>query len=318
MVQRWILDQMRHWVDVLGVDGFRIDLAGQIDKQTLLRARRELPHDLIIYGEPWIAPSDPDVRANPAWSWYKADAPITFFQDDARNAFQGSPFDVDDRGWAGGNAGARSAAMAALANDYAEEPLHHERHLLPGHPRQLGARGPLRAAGTTTGWRAWTSRRYASRRGSCSPRPGPVVIHGGTEMLRSKGLAPLEEREVEVAGGPVRFKGRDDTYNLRAPNRFLWDALAPGSAQAAMRDYWRGLSRYAGPSVRGGVPRRQGARRALPLDHPRRPRASSATWSGGASSSWPTTAATTASSASTFPPGHGGRSATASTWISPA
>ena len=36
MVQRWIVDQLRHWVEELGVDGFRIDLAGQVDKQTLL------------------------------------------------------------------------------------------------------------------------------------------------------------------------------------------------------------------------------------------------------------------------------------------
>jgi hypothetical protein len=70
---------------------------------------------------------------------------------------------------------------------------------------------------------------------------GPVVIHGGTEMLRSKGLAPLEEFDRAMGGGTIRFKGRDDTYNLRAPNRFRWDRLAPGSDQAAMRDYWRGL-----------------------------------------------------------------------------
>jgi hypothetical protein len=74
---------------------------------------------------------------------------------------------------------------------------------------------------------------------------GPVVLHGGTEMLRSKGLAPDlgpdEEFVREVTGGPVHFKGRDDTYNLRAPNRFVWEVLAPGSDQAAMRDYWRGL-----------------------------------------------------------------------------
>jgi hypothetical protein len=60
-------------------------------------------------------------------------------------------------------------------------------------------------------------------------------------MLRSKGLAPLEEHEAEVAGGPIQFKGRDDTYNVRAPNRFLWDSLAPGSDPARMRDWWRGL-----------------------------------------------------------------------------
>ena len=240
MVQRWILDQLRHWVDVLGVDGFRIDLAGQIDEQTLRRVRRELPSDLIIYGEPWIAPSDPDVRANPDWAWYKADAPITFFQDDARNAFQGSPFDVNQRGWAGGDGSAREAAMRALANDYAEEPrttsgiayldIHDnwalaDRYALRDHS---GLEGVDLAAVRIAAGLLLTS-------------AGPAVIHGGTEMLRSKGLAPLEEFAVEVAGGPIWFKGRDDTYNLRAPNRFLWDALAPGSAQVSMRDYWRGL-----------------------------------------------------------------------------
>ncbi len=240
MVQRWILDQMRHWVDVLGVDGFRIDLAGQIDKQTLLRVKRELPRDLIIYGEPWIPPSDPDVRANPEWAWYKGDAPITFFQDDARNAFQGSPFDVSDRGWAGGNAGARGAAMAALANAYAEEPLTTRGiSYLDIHDNwALADRYALKDHNGLEGVDVAAVRIAA---GLLLTSAGPVVIHGGTEMLRSKGLAPLDEREVQVDGEPIRFKGRDDTYNLRAPNRFLWDALAPGSAQEAMRDWWRGL-----------------------------------------------------------------------------
>lgn len=242
MVRRWILDQMRHWVDALGVDGFRIDLAGQIDKETLTHVRNELPDDLIVYGEPWIAPSDPDVRAHPAWAWYKADAPITFFQDDARNAFQGSPFDVDDPGWAGGDAGAREAATRALENRYAEEPLATDgisyldihdnwaladRFAVADHDGRKGVR--LEAVRIAAGLLLTSA--------------GPVVIHGGTEMLRSKGLAPLEERVREMGGAPIHFKGRADTYNVRAPNRFVWDDLRPGSAAAAMRDYWRGLVR---------------------------------------------------------------------------
>jgi pullulanase len=240
MVQRWILDQLRHWVEELGVDGFRIDLAGQIDEQTLRWVVRELPEDLIIYGEPWIAPSDPDVVANPDWAWYKADAPITFFQDDARNAFQGSPFDVEDRGWAGGDGSAREAAMRALANDYAEEPratdgisyvdIHDnwalaDRYALRDHDGRQGVDlGAVRIAA-----------------GLLLTSAGPVVLHGGSEMLRSKGLAPLGELAVEAAGGPIHFKGRDDTYNLRAPNRFLWETLVPGSDAQRMRDWWRGI-----------------------------------------------------------------------------
>jgi pullulanase/glycogen debranching enzyme len=241
MVRRWILDQLEHWVEALGVDGFRIDLAGQIDKQTLIAARRALPADLIIYGEPWIAPSDPDVRANPEWSWYKADAPITFFQDDARNAFKGSPFDVADRGWAGGNGYSRDGAMQALANRYEEEPLstsgisyldiHDNWALADRYATNEDYNGLLGVDLAAV--------RIAA--GLLLTSAGPVVINGGTEMLRSKGLAPHEEFVVEVAGGPIQFKGRDDTYNLRAPNRFLWESLAPGSDAHQMRDWWRGL-----------------------------------------------------------------------------
>jgi pullulanase/glycogen debranching enzyme len=241
MVQRWILDQLRHWVEALGVDGFRIDLAGQIDRQTLLRVKRELPADLIIYGEPWIAPSDPEVRANPEWAWYKANAPITFFQDDARNAFSGSPFNIQERGWAGGDGTAREAAMRALANAYPEEPhstsgisyldIHDNWALADRYALNDDHNG---LDGVDLG-----AVRIAA--GLLLTSAGPVVIHGGTEMLRSKGLAPHEEFTVEAAGGPIQFKGRDDTYNLRSPNRFRWDHLAPGSAPAAMRDYWQGL-----------------------------------------------------------------------------
>jgi pullulanase/glycogen debranching enzyme len=241
MVQRWIVDQLKHWVEELGVDGFRIDLAGQLDEQTLLRVKQELPQDLIIYGEAWIPPSDPDVRSNPDWSWYKADAPITFFQDDARDAFKGTPFDVDERGWAGGDGSAREATMRGLANQHAEEPsatkgiayldIHDNWALADRYALNDDHNG---LDGVDLG-----AVRIAA--GLLLTAAGPVVIHGGTEMLRSKGLAPHEEFEVEAAGGTIWFKGRDDTYNLRAPNRFLWDSLAPGSDHAAMRDYWRGL-----------------------------------------------------------------------------
>jgi hypothetical protein len=201
----------------------------------------ELPDDIIVYGEPWIAPSDPDVRANPDWAWYKADAPITFFQDDARNAFKGSPFDVNDPGWAGGGSQGRDATMRALENGYDEEAestrgisyldIHDnwalaDRYALDDDNN--GLEGVDLTAMKIAGGLLFTS-------------AGPVVINGGTEMLRSKGLAPHEEFEVEVAGGPIFFKGRDDTYNLRAPNRFLWDSLEPGSDAATVRDFWRGL-----------------------------------------------------------------------------
>ncbi|NNF38303.1 MAG: pullulanase [Gemmatimonadetes bacterium] len=241
MVQRWLLDQMQHWVDDLGVDGFRIDLAGQIDRQTLAWVRAELDPSVIIYGEPWIPPSDPGVRHSPDWSWYKSDAPITFFQDETRNALQGSPFDIRQRGWAGGDGSARDGAVRALANAYYEE-SHSTRGISYLDIHDNWALADRYALGDDHDGRAGVDVAAVRRAaGLLLTSVGPVVLHGGTEILRSKGLAPRETFTRETATGTIYFNGREDTYNLRAPNRFLWDALAPGTDAASMRDWWQGL-----------------------------------------------------------------------------
>ena len=259
MTQRWLLDQLRHYVEVFGVDGFRIDLAGQTDQQTLAWLQAELGEDVLIYGEPWIGSNDPDYEANPDWDWYKADSPITFFQDDSRNAWKGSPLDpptpaAASRGFAGGDAEARLPALAGVANDYPEEPTPNAGiGYLDIHDNWALAD---RFASTQTGPDRWDGRlgvRDAEMRIAATlllTSLGPVVLHGGTEIARSKGAAPLLDDEGgEVARtdmdlATIYLKGRGDTYNLREPNRFVWETVGNRAGpvdHAAMHDWWRGL-----------------------------------------------------------------------------
>jgi len=249
MVQRWMLDQLRHWVDVLGVDGFRIDLAGQIDEQTLAWIKEELPDDLIIYGEAWIAPTDPVTRADPDLFWYKADAPITYFQDDARNAFKGpvsNPSDpAVDRGYAGGDGSQRERAMMGLMNSFQEE---------------IDPNRGINYLDIHDNWALadrfsdieWDGRKHVDEAGVRLAATllftslGPVVIHGGTEMLRSKGAAPLMEIVKTTTSGDLAYHGKRDTYNHRLANQFEWEfaGAEPGERPidyAAMNAYWKGL-----------------------------------------------------------------------------
>lgn len=272
MVQRWILDQLKHYVDVLGVDGFRIDLAGQIDEQTLLWLKQELPEDLIIYGEAWIAPSDPVTRADPDLYWYKADAPITYFQDDARNAFKGpvsNPSDpAVDRGYAGGDGSQRERAMMGLMNSFDEE---------------IDPNRGINYLDIHDNWALadrfsdidWDGRRHVDEAGVRLAATllftslGPVVIHGGTEFMRSKGHAPLEELIKETATGKLYFHGKRDTYNLRRANQFEWEfaGASPTEARpmdyASMNTYWKRLIELRA-SETGGVFRRGGT---IEADH---------------------------------------------------
>jgi pullulanase/glycogen debranching enzyme len=251
MAQRWLIDQCHALIHEIGIDGFRIDLAGQIDKQTLIKLREELGPDILIYGEPWIAPSDPDVARSPDWGWYKKDAPITFFQDDARNAFKGPVSDPVDkyksRGFAGGNGDMRGPTMRGLLNDFEDEAnpnqginyldIHDNWALADQFARQdwdgrFGVdQGPVRIAA-----------------GLLLTSLGPVVLHGGTEFLRSKGSAGSEERTMHTASGPLAFHGKRDTYNVKTPNLFVWDnvgrPLAPETGECdyrKMQAYWAGL-----------------------------------------------------------------------------
>lgn len=268
MVQRWVIDQCKAFIEEFGIDGYRIDLAGQIDKQTLIRLMKELDDDIIIYGEPWIPPSDPDVVANPDWSWYKVDAPITFFQDNARNAFKGpvsNPQDkTTDRGFAGGNASERQTAMDGLLNNYADEATPNAGiNYLDIHDNWALAD----QFGTTN----WDGRfgvdegPFKIAAGLLFTSLGPLVLHGGTEFMRSKGSAPLEEVIKVSASGELHYHGKSDTYNTRVANQFVWENIGltkddEGSSNdyANMHAYWKGLITFrmseVGKAFRVGEP----------------------------------------------------------------
>lgn len=253
MVQRWLIDQCRALVEEFGLDGFRIDLAGQVDEQSLIALKKALPDDLIIYGEPWIPPSDPDVTANPDWAWYKVDAPITFFQDDARNAFKGPTSNPEnkatDRGYAGGDASQRPRVMLALTNGWEDErePNRGINYL------DIHDNWALADQFATTDWNGLLGvdeGPFKVAAGLLFTSLGPVVLHGGSEIMRSKGIAPLVSKVVPLPGlegVQIAIHGKRDSYNLRRANHFLWETVGQSPASGATADfagmhaYWKGL-----------------------------------------------------------------------------
>ncbi len=287
MVQRWLIDQCKALMDEFGLDGFRIDLAGQIDKQSLRALKAALPEDALVYGEPWIPPSDPEVVRNPDWAWYKLDAPITFFQDETRTAFKGpvsNPEDKrTDRGFAGGDPAMRPRVMLGLANRFPDEPTPN----LSLTYLDIHDNWALADQFATTGWdgrRGVDEGPFKIAATLMFTALGPLVIHGGTEIMRSKGLSPLEEKIIPTASGLIYFHGKRDTYNLRAANRYEWETVGarPGEVDgpdgkrpndyAGMLAYWQGLmalrASEAGAVFRVGEPVPEGYYRFLTPANP--------------------------------------------------
>lgn len=90
MARKFILDSVRYWATEYGIDGFRFDLMGLIDRTTLLEIRdalRAINPSALIYGEPWVAaPSGLDAVTQKE---HVAGTGIAAFNDCFRDAIKG-------------------------------------------------------------------------------------------------------------------------------------------------------------------------------------------------------------------------------------
>lgn len=109
MFRKFMLESLLYWVKEYHVDGFRFDLMGVHDIETMNLISRELHKikpDILLYGEGWTAGASPlpdslrALKANAA----KLDH-IAVFSDDIRDGIKGSVFEHQDKGFASGKPG---------------------------------------------------------------------------------------------------------------------------------------------------------------------------------------------------------------------
>ena len=99
MVRRYIIDTLLHWVNEFGIDGFRFDLLGLIDEETLRQivARlRAVDPQILIYGEPWAGGSSAIEVVGKGW---QRGAGWSVFNDHFRDALKGNVFDARESGY---------------------------------------------------------------------------------------------------------------------------------------------------------------------------------------------------------------------------
>jgi len=219
MVRRMVIDSLRHWVERYGVDGFRFDLAGLIDLDTVRAIGAAFP-DVYLYGEPWAA-------SGALWGKGAVNAiePWAVFNDEFRDTAKGSPEGQDGgfiqgrgqrgrmKSGIGGNAlrgvGSGSAWAAAPADSLLYLDAHDnltladklEYSLAGLQVEEKRARVRLAAALTLTSL-------------------GPVMLHAGVEMLRTKPYVdegdgrPLQDPDSPQIFDANSYSSPDSTNNL--------------------------------------------------------------------------------------------------------
>ena len=109
MVRKFIIDSLKYWVTEYHIDGFRFDLMGVLDIETMNQAAEELKKinpSIIIYGEGWTGGSStiPDeeraLKCN-----VSALHGIGAFSDNIRDAIKGHVFNEKETGFVSGKQG---------------------------------------------------------------------------------------------------------------------------------------------------------------------------------------------------------------------
>ncbi|MBQ4530673.1 MAG: type I pullulanase [Lachnospiraceae bacterium] len=106
MMRKFIVDSVVYWAEEYHVDGFRFDLMGIHDIETMNAVRTaldEVDPSIIIYGEGWTSGDStlPESERALKKSTYKMEG-IAAFSDDIRDGIKGNVFDSLDKGFVSG------------------------------------------------------------------------------------------------------------------------------------------------------------------------------------------------------------------------
>ena len=95
MVKKYVIDSLKHWMQDYHINGFRFDLMGCLESETMKEIYDELykiDPKVMVYGEPWTGGTSGVVEGASAAVSGSSDNGVGAFDDDFRDAIKGAEF----------------------------------------------------------------------------------------------------------------------------------------------------------------------------------------------------------------------------------
>lgn len=222
MARRYLVDCCKHWVTEYKVDGFRIDLLGLLDQETMLLLVDELraidPH-LLIYGEPWGGGTSPIELTTKGKQWGRGWA---VFNDEFRDALKGNVFDARAMGFiqCGNNINAVKTGILGSVDSFAASPLETINYLECHDNHTLWDRiliSTIHDASITDGDRRAIAKLAAV---VLFTSEGIPFLQSGQEFLRTKGGEHNSYNRPDAVN-LIRWRQKADNYDVFAYYRGL-------------------------------------------------------------------------------------------------
>lgn len=104
MFRKFMIDSIKYWTEEYHIDGFRFDLMGLHDCETMNQIRStldEINPEILMYGEAWnlTTSADPGTVLATQENMAQLDSRIAAFDDTIRDALKGNTFNPSDKGF---------------------------------------------------------------------------------------------------------------------------------------------------------------------------------------------------------------------------
>ena len=242
MVHKYIVDSVNYWADEYHIDGFRFDLVGLLDVDTineLVASVRARHPNVIFYGEGWsmaTAVTKPDVAMATQYNAWQTPN-FAYFSDTFRDVLRGCVFDDHAHGYVAGAQGQEELVRKCFMGhpDWCPGPGQTINYASCHDNMSIFDRLAMSVPGASFAERVRMNNLAAA---IYLLSQGVPFMQAGEEMLRSKPLP----------------NGGFEHNSYRSPdsvNSIKWNDLS-NPAYAANVDYYRGLIafRKAHPTLR--------------------------------------------------------------------
>jgi pullulanase len=223
MMRKYIIESCKHWMNEYKLDGFRFDLMGIHDIETmnmLADELRKINPEVIIYGEGWTAEDSPLPFEKRAVKAHTNQMPyIAAFSDDIRDGIKGSVFEGAEPGFVNGASGLEESIKFGVVGSTQHPQINYEKVNYSNEP---WANEPWQAVNYVSCHDNYTlfdkliisapkasaaeiEKMHCLANAIVLTSQGVPFLHAGVEMMRTKG-------------------GEHNSYNLPdVVNQFVWE-----------------------------------------------------------------------------------------------
>lgn len=234
MVRKYIVESVVYWAREYHIDGFRFDLVGLIDAETIQEIRKaldEIDPSIILYGEGWSL----DTKTTKDYTFLATQNNVSridnfaMFNDSIRDALRGAVFVPKDKGYINGETSQTTSLKRYIQGMVSWSSLPYQQVNYASCHDNLTLWDEINTSNASDSYESRVKQNLMSA-AIIYTAQGIPFIFSGEEMLRSK----------------VSDDGTFDDNSYNSPdsvNSIKWDSLS-GASQRKVYNYYKGLIEF--------------------------------------------------------------------------